>query len=366
MPVRTAIILVMAFVLSGCATRSDVVAIKLGHGLDVSHPVHEAMVYMGERLIEKSDSTMRIDVYPSQQLGTERETLELLQIGSLGLTKVSSSVLESFVPEFQVFGLPYLFHDEEHRFTALDGPVGRDILDSGLQFGLRGLTYYDAGTRSFYTQDRPVETPADLRGMKIRVQESPVAMRMVSALGGSPTPIAWGELYTALQQGIVDGAENNPPSFFLSRHYEVCGYYTLDEHTAVPDVVLVSTVLWDNLTPQQRQWLREAADESAEYQRELWAESVEASLAAIEEAGVEIIRPDKEPFREGVQPMYEDFRSNPAVYDLIQRIQAVGGDSLVADDGARPLREPKSVEQEPGQQEYIAQEPLEKVAGAMD
>jgi TRAP-type C4-dicarboxylate transport system substrate-binding protein len=157
--------------------------------------------------------------------------------------------------------------------------------------------------------------------MKIRVQESPMAMQMVQSLGGSPTPIAFGELYTALQQGIVDGAENNPPSFYLTRHYEVCPYYSLDEHTAVPDVLLASTVLWDDLSEQQRTWLREAAEESAVYQRELWARSVEESLAAVQEAGVEIIYPDKEPFNAQVQSMYESFRNRPVVYGLIQRIQ---------------------------------------------
>lgn len=321
------LLLVLATTALGCARQSDVVAIKLGHGLDVSHPVHKAMLYMNERLIGKSDSTMRIDVYPSQQLGSERETLELLQIGSLGLTKVSSSVLESFVPEFRVFGLPYLFRDEEHRFSVLNGQIGRAILGSGGQFGLRGLTYYDAGTRSFYTKTRPIHTPDDLQGLKIRVQESPVAMQMVSALGGSPTPISWGELYTSLQQGIVDGAENNAPSFYLSRHYEVSGYFTLDEHTAVPDVVLVSTTLWDDLTPQQQGWLQEAADESAVYQRELWAESVEESLAAVEEAGVEIIHPDKEAFSSRVEGLYDAFRADSVVYNLIQQIQTVGTDS---------------------------------------
>lgn len=282
------------------------------------------MLYMGERLVEKSDSTMRIDVYPSQQLGSERETLELLQIGSLGMAKVSSSVLEGFVPEYQVFGLPYLFRDEEHRFGVWEGEIGEDILQSGSQFGLRGLVYYDAGTRSFYTKERPVQTPDDLQGLKIRVQESPVATQMVSTLGGSPTPIAWGELYTALQQGIVDGAENNPPSFYTSRHYEVCKYYSLDQHTAVPDVVLVSTVLWNDLTPQQRTWLQEAADESAAYQRELWAESVEESLAAVKEAGVEVTYPDKAPFSEKVASMYDSYRDNEIVYTLIERIQNAG------------------------------------------
>ncbi|MEX1055936.1 MAG: TRAP transporter substrate-binding protein DctP, partial [Rhodothermales bacterium] len=207
------------------------------------------------------------------------------------------------------------------RFRVWDGRIGDEILESGMRFGLRGLTYYDAGTRSFYSRTRQVTRPEDLAGMKIRVQESPVAMQMVQALGGSPTPIAWGELYTALQQGIVDGAENNPPSFFTSRHYEVCPYYSLDEHTAVPDVLLVSTVLWDDLSEQQRTWLSEAADESAVYQRELWAHSVEESLAAVQEAGVEVIYPDKEPFNARVHAMYESFRSLPPVYSLIQRIQ---------------------------------------------
>ncbi len=316
-------ILLAALFLAGCAAKSDVTVIKLGHGLDSAHPVHRAMVFLGERLAEKSDSTMFVDVYPSQQLGTERELLELLQIGSVGMTKVSSAALEGFVPAFRVFGLPFLFRDEAHRFAVWDGGVGQTILESGQQFGLRGLTYYDAGTRSFYTKDRPIESPEDLRGLKIRVQESPIAMQMVRSLGGSPTPIAWGELYTALQQGIVDGAENNPPSFYISRHYEVCKYYSLDEHAAVPDVLLVSMVVWNDLTPQQRVWLQEAADESAIYQRELWAESVAEALTALEEAGVEINRPPTEPFAEQVQPMIDAYRDNPEVYALIEQITNV-------------------------------------------
>lgn len=316
-------ILLAALLFAGCTADSDVTVIKLGHGLDSSHPVHLAMVYMGEKLAAKSDSTMLVDVYPSQQLGTERELLELLQIGSVGMTKVSSAALEGFVPSFRVFGLPYLFRDESHRFAVWDGDVGEAILESGQRFGLRGLTYYDAGTRSFYTKDRPVETPEDLSGLKIRVQESPLAMQMVRSLGGSPTPISWGELYTALQQGIVDGAENNPPSFYLSRHYEVCKYYSLNEHAAVPDVLLVSMVVWNDLDGQQREWLQEAAHESAVYQRELWAESVEEALAALKEGGVEVIRPPTEPFAERVLPMHDAFRDQPQVHELIQRIKSV-------------------------------------------
>ena len=315
--------LALMVLIAGCGAERGVKVIKLGHSLDPSHSVHQAMEFMAEQLAETSGGTMRLDIYPSQQLGTEREAIELLQIGSLGMTKVSSSALEGFAPAYQVFGLPYLFRDDAHRFAVLKAEVGREILHSAEPFNLRGLAYYDAGSRSFYTKDRPVHTPADLAGLKIRTQESVIAILMVRALGGSATPISWGELYSALQQGIVEGAENNPPSFYLSRHYEVCKYYSLDEHTAVPDVLLISTVVWNDLTSQQQTWLQEAAAASAEHQKGLWAEAEKEALAAVEEAGVEIIRPDKSLFVEQVQPLYESFRSDPQVYDLIQRVRAV-------------------------------------------
>jgi tripartite ATP-independent transporter DctP family solute receptor len=320
---RCAPLLALAAALAGCGGRGDTTTIKLAHSLDVSHPVHRAMQFMGERLAQKSGGTMRIDIYPSGQLGTERETLELLQIGSLGMTKVSSSVLEGFAPAFRVFGLPFLFRDDAHRFAVLDGPIGRELLAGIGPYRLRGLTYYDAGSRSFYTTKRPVRTPADLAGLKIRTQESAVAMQMVRTLGGSATPIAWGEVYTALQQGVADGAENNPPSFHLSRHYEVARYYTLNEHTAVPDVVVVSTGLWEGLTPQQRRWLQEAADESAEHQRRLWAEATAEALRAVQEAGVEVIRPERGPFLEKGAALLDQFRGDPTVGPLIRRMQEV-------------------------------------------
>jgi len=310
-------------VLSGCQIDRSVTTLRLGHGLDVSHPVHQAMAHMADTLEALSDGTLRLALYPSQQLGTERECLELLQIGSLGLTKVSSSVLEGFAPAYQVFGLPYVFRDDAHRFAVLDGPIGDDILRSSVPQRLRGLTYYDAGSRSFYTLEEPVQTPADLEGKKIRTQESPLAIGMVSALGGAPTPIAWGELYTSLQQGVVDGAENNPPSFYLSRHYEVAQYYSLDEHTAVPDVLLVSTSVWNRLTPQQRTWLQRAADASAKIQRRLWREATAEAMSAVEAAGVTIIRPEKAPFVARVQAMYAPFRDDPTVGPLLSRIEAL-------------------------------------------
>lgn len=309
--------------LNGCSRESKVTRIKIGHGLDQTHPVHKAMLFLAERATEKSNGKIQITVYPSQQLGTERECLELLQIGSLGMTKVSSSVLEGFVPDFKVFSLPFIFTSEEQKFHFFESNVGRELLNSTQKFWLKGLCYYDAGNRSFYTKTKPVLKPDDLKGMKIRTQESPTSVKMVKALGGSATPIAWGELYTALQQGVVDGAENNPPSFYLSRHYEVCKHYSLNEHTSVPDVLLISTVIWNDLSPQEQKWIQEAADESYQYQKKLWKEATEEALREVQKAGVTVYYPDKLPFEEKVQPLLEEYKAEPSVYNLIKKIKMV-------------------------------------------
>jgi len=309
--------------LAACNRESRIRVIKLGHALNAEHPVHKAMVYMAARMKEKSNGKMRIDIYPSQQLGTERELVELLQIGSLGITKVSSGVIEGFVPVHKVFGLPYLFRDENHRFKVLEGEIGKQILLSSEKYWLRGLGYYDAGSRSFYSKNKPILQPSDLAGLKVRTMESPTAVRMIQQMGGSATPIAWGELYTALQQGVVDAAENNPPSFYLSRHYEVCKYYSLDEHTSVPDVLLISTIIWNDLSPLEQQWLQEAADESAQYQKQLWKEACQVALDEVQKNGVRVYYPDKAPFAEKVKDIYEGYRDQPELYEMIQKIRTV-------------------------------------------
>ncbi len=313
-------ILVITFI--GCEIQTDVKTLRLGHGLDVSHSVHKAMVKMGEDLLERSGGRLKLEIYPSQQLGTERECLELLQIGSLDMTKVSVGVLENFAPKMKVLGLPFLFRDRQHSFNVLDGPIGEMLLNEGEKYWLKGLGYYDAGSRSFYTMNKPIEKPEDLVGEKIRVMESATAVNMVKALGGSPTPISWGELYTSLQQGVVDGAENNPPSFYLSRHYEVCKYYSLDEHTVLPDVLLIGTYIYDKLNEQEQKWLNESVKESVKYQRILWAEAEEEALREVQKAGVEVIRPDKSLFAERVSGIFDSYKDDQEIYPLIKQIQA--------------------------------------------
>ena len=308
--------------LAGCHGQEETRVLKLAHGLDVSHPVHLAMVHLADRVTELSGGRMRVDIHPSGQLGEERELIEMLQIGSIAMTKVSASPLESFVPEMTVFSIPYLFRDQEHLWRVLNGEIGQGLLEAGEEYYLRGLCYYDAGPRSFYTSGTPVRVPGDLNGLKIRVQKSITSTRMVQILGGSATPIDWGELYSALQQGVVDGAENNLPSFFLSRHYEVSRYYTMDEHTWVPDVLLISTHVWNDLSPEERGWLRDAVASSVAVQRRLWREASEDALAQVRAAGVVIIEPDKDAFRRAAEPMAESYRGTPT-YDLLRAIEEV-------------------------------------------
>ena len=320
---RVVFIASVLVVCTACKEAEKAKVLRLAHSLDTQHPVHRGMVYMAEKLAEKSGGRLTIEIYPSGQLGAEREALELLQIGSLAMTKVSAAVMENFAPNFRVLGLPYIFRDKAHSYKVLDGEIGKELLSQGEKFLLQGLTFYDAGSRSFYSKDKPILNPDDLQGMKIRVMKSNTAVNMINAMGGSPTPISWGELYTALQQGVVDGAENNPPSFFYSRHYEVCKYYSINEHTSVPDVLLIGTSAWNRLSEEEKVWLREAASASAVHQRKLWAESEQESLRKVKEAGVEIIYPDKDPFASKVEKVYDNYKDDPELYALIQNIRAV-------------------------------------------
>ena len=307
--------------ISSCVKLDNTKIIRLGHGLSTTHSVHQAMEYMDSILRVESNGKMKIQIYPSEQLGTERQCLELLQIGSLDMTKVSTGSLENFSPNIKVFGLPFLFRDREHSYSVLDGPIGKDLLLGTEKYWLKGLAYYDAGARSFYSKEKKINSPKDLEGLKIRVMESKTAFDMVKALGGSPTPISFGELYTSLQQGVVDGAENNPPSFYLSRHYEVCKFYTLDEHTVLPDVLLMSTHMWDSFSDQEKKWLDKAVKESVTEQRKLWIESEKKSLDAVKKAVVEIIIPDKKLFSEKSKEILESYRDDKILYEFIERIK---------------------------------------------
>ncbi|OHB51479.1 MAG: C4-dicarboxylate ABC transporter substrate-binding protein [Planctomycetes bacterium GWF2_42_9] len=318
-------ILIFSLFITGCKTKENQpdVVLKLGHGLDVVHPVHRAMVFMADRVKEKSGGKMIVQIFPNEQLGTEKECIESLQLGYMAMTKTSTAAMESFVPKMQVFGVPYLFRDSDHFWSVVRRPIGKNLLLEGENKGLRGLCYYDAGARSFYAK-KPINTPQDLKGLKVRVQNSMMSVKMIQSMGGSPTPVSWGELYTALDQGVVDAAENNPPSICTARHYEVCKYYSLDEHTRLPDMLIISTKVWDSLSPENQNILQQAADESVEYQREIWAEAELHDMKTMVDAGVKIITPDKELFRKSVKSVWDNF-ANTEIGKLIQEIQEVNG-----------------------------------------
>ncbi|MCA9189700.1 MAG: TRAP transporter substrate-binding protein [Pirellulaceae bacterium] len=302
-------------------TGSRVTVLKLAHTLPEDHPVHLAMLRMGELLSEKSGGTVELQLFPNEQLGSETDCIEQVQRGALAMTKTSSAPLESFVPELAVFSVPYLFRDREHFWKVLDGELGLQLLDAGASQGMTGLCYYDSGSRNFYTRAAQVKTPDDLKNLKIRVTSSAMSMDMITALGGSPTAIAFGELYTALQTRVVDGAENNEPTFYTSRHYEVCPYFTYDEHSRVPDILLISTDVWNSLSPTVQAWLREAAEESSMYQRELWQQKTEEALDAVKDKGVTVYIPDKSLFAEKVQSIHDRLKGTK-VGDLLERIKA--------------------------------------------
>lgn len=308
-------------ILSSCSSGNKKTDLRLAHGLDTNHPVHVAMVYMADQLDSISNGKMSVRIYPSGQLGSERESLELLQVGSLDMTKVSAAVMENFAPIYEVFSLPYLFENKEHQHHVLNGVIGEGFLNQGSKFRLKGLCFYDAGSRNFYTKSKPVTSPTDLEGMKIRVQRSKNAVQLVESLGGAPTPIPWGEIYTALQQGVVDGAENNLPSFFLSRHFEVCKYYSFNEHTIIPDVLLVGTSTWGRLSEQEKKWLKAAAKRSSQYQRKLWSASEKDCFEKLQAAGVEFSYPEKKLFVNEVKSMTESFKENPDFRNIIKQIK---------------------------------------------
>lgn len=308
--------------LVSCSEISNTKILYFGHALPTSHPVHKGIMAMQEALAEKSGGKLTIKIFPDGQLGSEREVLELLQIGSVAMTKVSAASMSNFAPEFQVTSIPYLFRDSEHLFSVLEGEVGKKLLEGGTEYLLRGLCFYDAGSRSFYSKNKAVNTPDDLDGMKIRVMNDEMSVAMVNTLGGSATPMSYGELYTALQQNVVDGAENNIPSFVTSNHYEVCKNYTFDQHTMVPDVVVIGTKFYNLLTDQEKKWLQEAADESVVKQKQYWKETVEENMKVLKAANVEFIYPDKELFAKKSVPVMERMMQDPKMRTIIEKIKA--------------------------------------------
>lgn len=309
---------IVLFSASVCA--AEKVTLKLAHNLERSHVVHQAFEALAKDVKQLSDGNMTVRIYPSSQMGNARETMELLQNGALDMTKGSASDLESFDNIYAIYNLPFLFQDQQHFNKVVFGEVGKDIMVSTKARGFFALSAYVAGTRSFYAR-QPITKPEDLKGLKIRVQPSPTTIKMVELMGGSPTPISFGEVYTAMQQGVVDGAENNIPSWVQTRHIEIAKVFSEDEHASIPDFLVISTKTWDSLTPEQQQILSTAAKNSEAYQQTLW-ESIDAETRAQAKAmGGEILKVDKAPFRAAVQPLFDEFKKDPQQAALLAKFE---------------------------------------------
>ena len=317
-----AIGLTLCLTLVGCSKDKELLTLRIAHTVDVEHSTHKAIEHMAKRLALYSNNTMEIKIYPYSQLGGEREVLEQLQMGSLAMTQVSAATLEGFVPEMKLYAVPYLFMNRAHKWDVLESAIGEELLGLAEKAHLVGLGYYDSGSRSFYMTEDKVESPADLIGRKIRVMQSQSSVKMVQALGGAAAPISMGELYAALQQGVVDGAENNPPMFYLSHHYEISKYYVLDEHTSIPEVLVASKYIMSKLSKEQRTWLDMAVKDSVKVQRELWLELEEKSLAEVKKAGVEVIYPDKQPFIDALAPIYKSLEGT-IISDYLFRVNSM-------------------------------------------
>lgn len=275
------------------------------------YPTTQGDQRFAELVNERSDGRITIEVFPNSQLGEEASVIEQVQTGAIEMTRVSSSPMSEFTPNLGVFGLPFIFDSAEHMWDFLNGDDGQALLDGLESSGFKGLTYYDPGARSFYTAGTEVRNVEDLEGLKFRVQQSDVSVAFIEAIGASPTPMDYGEVYSGLQSGLIDGAENNPPSYYSASHYEVAQNYTLDEHTRVPEVLIMNQNTWSQLSGEDQELIQQAAQDSTPFQRERWDQRVEEDMENLRSEGVNIIQIDDiEPWREAVQPVIERFQSD--------------------------------------------------------
>jgi len=286
------------------------------------YPTTLAVQQMGKQLAEQTKGKLGVRVYPSGALGTEKDNIEQLRLGGLDMMRINVGPLNSVVPETLVTVLPFVFRSTEHMRKVLDGPIGDEILAAMESQGLIGLAFYDSGARSFYTVKKPIKSLADMKGLKIRVQQSDIFVAMIEALGANPTPMPYGEVYTALKTGIVDAAENNWPSYESSRHFEAAKYYSQTEHSLAPEVLVFSKKVWDTLPKEDQAAIRKAAKESVPYMRKLWDEREVKSRKVVEAAGSQVNAvANKQEFIDAMKPVYAKFASTPALQSLVKRIQ---------------------------------------------
>ena len=287
------------------------------------YPTVEAVEYFGELIAERTEGRYEVEVYNSAQLGEESDTIEQVRSGVIELNRVSMAPFNGTVKETIVPALPYIFRDEDHMRAVMDGPVGDQIKAAFEPVGLVALAFYDAGSRSFYNSSKPINTLADMAGLKFRVIQSDIFVDMTAALGANATPMPYGEVYSSIETGVIEGAENNFPSYDTARHVEVAKYYSLDEHTILPEVFVMNKEAFDALTPEDQEIFRQAAADSVTRQRELWAEMTTNSRAAVEADGALINEVEKQGFIDAMGPVYDKHVTDDVLKKLVEDVRAV-------------------------------------------
>ncbi len=326
MPFRHFALALLGVFLSGTAAAQDKQVWKAADVHPAGYPTVVAIENMGKKLEKATNGRYSIQMYGSMQLGGEKEAIEQAQIGAIQIARVSVGALGPVVDDLNVFNMPYLFRNTAHMQKVIDGEIGKELLDKVTNSGkgLVGLCWMDAGARSLYDTKKPIHTLNDIQGMKFRVMGNPMFVDMMNALGGNGVPMGYDQVFSALQTGVVDGAENNPPSFVFDNHYQVAKFYTLDEHLIVPEMAVFSRRTWDAMSAPDRALLMKFAREAQFDERKLWEQYEKAALDKAKAAGIQIVSvsaQNKQAFQDAVKPVWEKY--GPKYAAMIKRIQAV-------------------------------------------
>jgi tripartite ATP-independent transporter DctP family solute receptor len=316
--------LVVALFLTAGSTSAVAREFRVADTQSEDYPTVQALRYMGGLIAEHSGGRHEVRVFHSRLLGEEKETIEQTRAGAIDLNRTNVALIGNFVPAMNVLAMPFLFRSIEHLRKVLDGPIGNEILNSFEPYGFVGLAFYDSGARSIYNSVRPIRSIADMKGLRVRVQQSEQMSNTIKALGAEPVQLAYGQVLTGLATRLIDGAENNWPSFVTTDHYKYAGYYTLTEHTMSPEVLIMSHKAWESLSAEDRKIFRESAIRSSHFVHEKWKALEQQSRRQAEAAGVKIVTDfDRQPFEAAMGGIYAKARRDPAVAELIERIRKV-------------------------------------------
>src|SRR6202165_206863 len=310
---------------AGLASAQQKMVLKASDVHPLGYPTVEAVENMGRKLEKATNGRLSVQMYASMQLGGEKEAIEQTQVGAIQFARVSVGALGPVIDELNVFNMPYLFRSTAHMQKVIEGPIGRELMDkvtNNPKAGLVAICWMDAGARSLYDTKKAIKTISDLKGMKFRVMGNPMFVDMMNSLGGNGISMGYDQVFSALQTGVVAGAENNPPSFVFDNHYQVAKFYTVDEHLIVPEMVVFSKKTWDTLSKEDQALLIKFGREAQAEERVLWTQYEKEDMDKAKAAGITITEiADKKPFQDAVKPVWDKY--GPKYADMIKRIQAV-------------------------------------------